>query len=192
MIRLFRNIDLGDTFIIYDSDDVANSFSVDSVYYVGNIKHVRLNAWTNMCAFNEKITFIEGSGTTAGLSYQRNFWYGDSYMLCHHKNGVKVAGNILFNDTCEVHFVGITENNFEKNLIKIFPDPTIDNLNIEIENLSSDNCVLSIFNMLGEKIYFQKIINRITKVDVSKLNKGIYFVLFDDRIPNRHYKFIKD
>src|SRR5436189_51048 len=76
-------------------------FLVDSVYYLGTLKHVRLTASAALCNQFEQITFIEGSGTTAGLDFQGNFYDSmNHYMLCQHKDGQKVAGNLLFNDTC--------------------------------------------------------------------------------------------
>ena len=187
-------LDLGDNFIIYDYANAANSLTVDSVYYINNKKHVRLNAWTTMCALNEKITFIEGSGTTASFHYQRdlNGSYVSSSMLCHHKDGVRVAGNILFNDTCYECSVGINENPSAAFTVNLFPNPTHDQLTIEILDFVSSNFNLTIYNLVGKKTYSQTLTNPLTSVNLSDLNSGIYYAVVTNNYTTRYLKFIKD
>lgn len=188
-------LNLGDTFNIYNSSNVANPFLVDSIYYASNKKHVRLNAWTNMCSLEEPITFIEGSGTTASFSYQREL-NGNSVassMLCHHKNGIKVAGNILFGDSCSFDCsIGIAEFNSNKNIVNIFPNPTIDELTIETNNIFSNNPILTIYNAFGERIISQKLINVLTTINTSNLYNGVYFLVVSDNISKKHQRFIKE
>jgi hypothetical protein len=183
------NLNLGDYFDIYDYTNTAHPFIVDSVYYVGNLKHVRLDIETVMCAMHEKITFIEGSGTTAGFTYQRQGI--NSYMLCQHKDGVKTAGNILFSDSCYVCEVGVAEKNPDGNTTNIFPNPAIDELNIEVMNMPSCNTRLAIYNIIGEMIYSQNISGKRTTVNVSEFGKGVYFVVVGNGISNRYQMFIK-
>lgn len=188
-------LNLGDNFIIYDYANVANPMTVDSVYYINNKKHVRLlNAWTRICGLEEKITFIEGSGTTAGFGYQRDL-NGDevtSSMLCHHKNEVRVAGNILFMDSCYVCSVGITENETTSTKINLFPNPTHDQLTIEIKDVDLSNFNLTIYNLLGNKVYSQCLTDPLTTIKVSNLNSGIYYAVVGASNSDRHLKFIKD
>ena len=155
-------------------------------------KHVRLNAWTIMCSLDEKITFIEGSGTTASFGYQRDFNGSvSSYMLCQHKNGVKVIGNFLFMDTCYVCTVGIPEYNSDANSVKIFPNPTLNEFNIEMKNTPINNYFLTIYNVLGEKIISQKLIERFTTINVSELQCGVYNIEIGNNFSNNHKKLIR-
>lgn len=187
------SLNLGDTFNLYNFSNVANPFLVDSVFYVSSKKHVRLNAWTSICGSEEKITFIEGSGTTASFIYHRVLFgsWVYSYMLCQHKNGVKVAGNNLFMDTCYVYSVGIEEYNSDLIAVKVFPNPTFDELTIETINSSSKNLQFSLFNLLGEKIIFQELANKLSTIDVSSLQKGVFFVVVSDGNSNYIQKVIK-
>jgi hypothetical protein len=187
------SLNLGDTFNIYTYNNVAYPFVVDSVYFAGSLKHVRLIALTVMCAFSEKITFIEGSGTTAGLNYQRklNGSSVNSYMLCQHKDGVKVTGNSLFNDLCFICDVGMDDHRNDANAIKVYPDPAVDMLSIEIKNLPPGDFDLKIYNFAGELFYSQKISKQLTAVDVSQLSGGLYFVVAGNGTSNWHQKFFK-
>lgn len=184
---------LGDTFNLYDYNNIPTSFIVDSVYFVNSLKHVRLDAWTMMCGLNEKITFIEGSGTTASFNYQRylNGNFVNSYMLCHQKDGVKVAGNFLFMDTCYVCLVGTQEYYFDANSVNIFPNPTLDYLNIETKNGTATRFYLRIYNIVGEEIISHKIIDNLTTISVSDLTKGVYIMVVDNNISKYHQRLIK-
>lgn len=184
----------GDNFIIYNYLNIANPMTVDSVYYVNSKKHVRLNAWTTMCALNEKITFIEGSGTTASFHYQRdmNGNYVSSSLLCHHKDGVKVSGNILFNDLCYECSVGISENVLNSIKVNLFPNPANERLTIEIKDFISSNLTLTIYNILGDKVYSLPLAEALTTINISNLNRGIYYTVVSDNNSDRHLKFIKD
>jgi len=183
------SLNLGDFFDIYDYTNTAHPFIVDSVYYIDNLKHVRIDKETVMCDLHEKITFIEGSGTTAGFTYQGHGI--SSYMLCHHKDGVKTAGNMLFPDSCYICEVGVPEKNPDGNATKIFPNPASDELNIEVKNMSLYNTRLAIYNIIGEMVYSQNINGKVTTVNVSKFDKGVYFIVVGNCISNRYLKLIK-
>lgn len=187
-------LNLGNNFIIYDYFNIGHPFAVDSVYYVNNKKYLRLNAGTAMCVLQEKITFIEGTGTTASFHYQRdlNGNYVSSSMLCHHKDGVKVAGNILFNDYCYECSIGIAENTSTPTKVNLFPNPTHDQLTIEIKDFIPNKFNVTIYNLLGNKVYSQCLSDPLTTIKVSNLNSGIYYTVVGDSNFDRHLKFIKD
>lgn len=187
------SLKLGDTFNLYNWSNDPNPFVVDSVYYVSSKKHVRLNAWTSICSMNEKITFIEGSGTTASLFYQRDLHgnFVTSYMLCQHKNGLKVAGNILFSDSCYICSVGTQEYNSDINSVKIFPNPAIDILSIETRANSLSNFNLTIYNVFGEHVISQPIKSILTDINISNLHRGVYIVKVGDSASNKLQMLLK-
>lgn len=186
-------LSLGDSFMIYNYFNEVELFSVDSVYYVSNKKHIRLTAWTDICSLTEKITFIEGSGTTASFAYQRglNGNSVSSSMLCHHKNGVKVSGNILFNDICYECSVGIGENDETAVDVSIFPNPTYDNLTIKVKGLIWGNLNLTIYDLVGNVIHSQSLTGSMTTINVSDLSTGIYFAVVGSGNSGSHLKFMK-
>ncbi len=166
----------GEFFLIYDAYGVPTSFQVDSSYYVNGLLHLRLTALSSMCGYHEKITFITGSGPSAGFNYQRKSdgFSVPTYMLCHYKNGIKVTGNDLFNDTCYMFEVGIAENLIDINKINIFPNPAADMINVDIKN--NDNCLLEIYNVMGILEKTEIITNQYKQIDIRDLMEGIYVI----------------
>lgn len=116
------SLNVADTFTIYDYGGTPEIFTVDSINYTGGKKHVYLNGGVFICSLLEPLVFVEGTGPNAGFNYQRTGGgsYLSSYMLCHWKDDLKVQGNLLFMDSCEVCMVGLEElNNEPAELIKI-------------------------------------------------------------------------
>jgi hypothetical protein len=183
----------GDNFIFYDYMNEELPITIDSVYYINNRKHLQLNAEIWMCMYGGKVTFIEGSGTTAGLSYQRNL-YGpslSSYMLCHQKDGIKVTGNNVFNDSCNICLTGMNETEFISANIIVYPNPANGNLTIEVKDILSSNFNLKIYDLLGRNIYFQNSETAITTINVSNLSDGIYDLVIENGVLDKHIKFMK-
>jgi PKD repeat protein len=72
--------------------------------------------------------------------------------------------------------VGINEINTES--ILIYPNPVSETLTIETPNLEIDQ--VKLINILGETLVSSKIVNSITKMNVSKFSMGVYFVQLID------------
>jgi hypothetical protein len=84
--------------------------------------------------------------------------------------------------------VGIKENNI--NNIKIYPNPTVNTLNISDENNAFENSIIEVTNYLGQTIIKQAYSNT---VDVSKLPIGIYTLEINIKGRQSFYsKFIKE
>lgn len=66
----------------------------------------------------------------------------------------------------------LTKINESKELLKIHPNPTSDNINIELP-FSNENFEIEIFTMLGQRV-FQT--NEKTRIDISNFEKGIYLL----------------
>lgn len=77
----------------------------------------------------------------------------------------------------------------DKYSFTIYPNPTTDFINIDgIDNsLISD---IAIYNTLGKKVYFAESIQN-SKIDVSNLNTGIYFISILNQNKTQTIKFIK-
>ena len=109
---------------------------------------------------------------------------------------VSVANNSLFST---LPIVAIVENsinqynlsttNFNTNLISIFPNPTSDYFTI---NSNSSNIFkIAIYDSLGKLIKNYNNIPSQTKVDISELEKGIYFLNVKNETLNFNTKIIK-
>ncbi len=78
----------------------------------------------------------------------------------------------------------ITENNIENN-INIFPNPTSNNIYIELKTYEKGE--IKIFNAFGKLVLNQQISSKTLNIDVSMLDNGIYLVKTD----NYTCKFVK-
>ncbi len=82
-------------------------------------------------------------------------------------------------------YLKTAENNF-KNTVKIFPIPAKNEINIySLEKIET----ASIYNSLGQFL-FQ--VNPISKIDIQKLEKGIYFLKIKTKQSETVEKFIKE
>jgi hypothetical protein len=172
---------VSDTFEIIDYNKEKNKVFVDTVFYKNNLKHIRfLNAHIGICdgGGEARLDFIEGTGSNAGLFSNIHGFETSmiSYLLCHEKNGVKVYGNTLFNDTCFVEIVGIPETTIEP-LYKVYPNPSNKVLFIELLDDQILEFSLLIYNSFGEQLVSSNHVNsRSTSIDISNLEAGIFFI----------------
>ena len=72
------------------------------------------------------------------------------------------------------------EENISSN-IKIYPNPTdgIFTLEMRGQDIGKTDYKIEIFNYLGQEIYDQEILMKMTEIDLSNKPKGIYFVLIN-------------
>jgi len=118
---------------------------------------------------------------------------GDSCSYCHII-GIDSSGNIIRTTgfTLVVQKPNMTTNILnkkeEETKIKVFPNPTNGIVTINGSNLSS----IEIYNLIGEKIYNQSNLKQQTsnEIDLSKSQKGIYFVKIYDGIKMYSQKII--
>lgn len=92
-----------------------------------------------------------------------------SYTYTDFKNCVNVAMQ-----TIKVEgYIGIEE--VSSDLIRIYPNPVHDYLNIEMESIPK---YIEVFNLPGKSLLTQKVDSEKFGLDVSHLSKGVYFVRF--------------
>lgn len=164
---------VGDKFYIHSSSD-SIARTVDSVYYQSNKKHVRLNSEIEMCGAIEKITFIEGTGTNAGLFYNGSVYFGtvDSYMLCHSNSTSLIYGNTFFADKCDVCETRINENSVKK--FHIYPNPA--NQWVTIDYPLNEPLTLEVFDLTGKKIMTQAANQNPMKIAINNFDPGVYLM----------------
>jgi hypothetical protein len=137
-----------DSFKIYNYALDSTYIYVDTLFINNGIKHIRFkHCYIHICAPDEQFEFIEGTGTNAGLFYI-DTWDANasfSYLLCHEKDGKKIYGNSLFNDTCFVDIVGINDV-IRENDVEIFPNPTKDLVTFRFKNQNNETYHLIIYN----------------------------------------------
>ena len=107
---------------------------------------------------------------------------GDSCTYCHII-GIDSVGNIIrdggFSLTVHNATTGISENAIQPVGFTIYPNPTTGIFQLTIDNgqLLPEG-ELSIYNMIGEKIYARDIkqLVNVTAIDLSAQSNGIYFM----------------
>ena len=83
-----------------------------------------------------------------------------------------------------------TKDNKLANAFSISPNPGNDRLNLKLSKLNS-NATVEVFDVLGKKIYVDKV-NAITKtVNVSQWNNGVYLVRLTTDSGTQTKRFVK-
>jgi hypothetical protein len=86
------------------------------------------------------------------------------------------------NGDCSIEPSDVTEE-FRHSGISLYPNPTCDIINIEIEN--PDNTTIEIYDVSGTLVFSKALDSKIEKIDISGLPKGIYIVkVIQDRAVN--------
>ena len=79
-------------------------------------------------------------------------------------------------------YTSTSVTNIVSNNLLVYPNPTRGNLNIEFENVGKKINSVSIVNVLGDKIYNERLELNTFKysrqIDLSNYSNGIYFVRF--------------
>ena len=78
-------------------------------------------------------------------------------------------------DYIDVHPIGISELDND-GLIKIYPNPAYNNLNVE--NATGEEIILSIFSLRGQQLLENRIPEGTTVINLEHMDAGIYFVRY--------------
>lgn len=131
--------------------------------------------------------------------------FGDGF-CCNYGNGAvllteTITGDTLFfNNTfngdsvvapfCLGNATGINENELIDLLI--YPNPTQNNITINVGNNQLTNASIEVIDMTGRSLRTQKISNQYNQVNLSELSKGIYFILFHNNLGSKVFKVVKE
>ena len=99
-------------------------------------------------------------------------------LLCYSKDDVVVYPDSTYN--CD-KTVDIEENIKEDQVLTLFPNPTSKFLNIKINTKPSFKASVRIFNVSGIEVHSCFITDKETQIDLSFLNRGVYFVQFSNQ-----------
>lgn len=82
--------------------------------------------------------------------------------------------------------------NTTTNTIAIYPSPASDYIVIETNTPSDQNEIISIYNIQGQLVHEQVLLEMKSRIDVSNLTKGIYIVHYNKKGNHITKKFIKE
>ena len=107
-------------------------------------------------------------------NFKIRFIASDSIRLGLYLDG----GSLVEAAVDDVYLYDETQSTFVEDLsvfnIDVYPNPTKNKVYIE----SVNSCKLKIYNLLGELILEEDIINELTEIDLSKQDSGIYYLEF--------------
>ena len=161
---------------IYDDGTyiaINGEFDPDSVINQCGYNIILTNSYNNL-------TTLDGTSFTAG-DYLITWFLKDSSGL--------ILDSCSFNLEIKDHS-GINENN--NNVIKLSPNPVSDILNVKLPILNTNNVNIKIFNLTGNKLLTEKSNSNTFNIDLSFLEKGVYFIKIETGRINYIGKIIKE
>lgn len=178
----------GDSVILsVDYDNRPNPIRVDSittVYFAEKDRRIfHITSYYDMIDswYSENYQWIEGIGKVDNfgkiIGPIKNFEWMVDELLCFWQSDQLNYSNPDY-PTCLIVHVGLDE--FENNgIIKTYPNPVKDKLNIEIEQPASIN-KLTIYNAVGQEQMKYNLHDRNTSLDISYLLTGVYLLKFEN------------
>ena len=142
---------------IFRSPVKYDTIIVESVFISEGRKHIRFNYLLDPYGETEYFEFIEGVGTNIGLFYQRAFsLISPHYLLCAFKDGIRTYKNQsnIFGGQCYIELTGIgfdndSQDNGSDEGMSLFPNPSLDRLNIHFEEESLKSKNIFVFTPSG-------------------------------------------
>ena len=88
---------------------------------------------------------------------------------------------------------GVTNVNGAKDGINIYPNPTAENINVDIQAVAGGNFRIEVLNLLGQSVNSITTKDHNVKIDVANLPAGCYLVdCYNDGVKIATAKFIKN
>ena len=159
------NLNVGDSFTFSSSSSFVGT--VDSIKFI-NI----FGATRKVIYFGPVLSFIEG----VGCSF---FGLNSNYL----NNGLDAFGYISsLNMLPENCFPLFNQNIIDNQTIEIYPNPTSQNIFINLNNIDIEKLKFSVFDMNGKKVNanFYPFNNQTYSFDASKLPIGNYFIKIEN------------
>ena len=98
-----------------------------------------------------------------------------------------------FTYQCVSNSLSINDDEFSKNSIHIYPNPTVSNIVLSNNSTSfSENDKLQIFSINGKQIYTSNITSKETNIDSSNYAKGLYFLVSNINGIVKTFKIVKE
>jgi hypothetical protein len=181
------SLSVGDTIPYISNESIYLLGSIDTINFGGKDRK-RFNM-VNEEGYSRGY-YIEGVGNLYGLLYPHQIELIGAYyrFVCFYESDELLYHNPDY-ETCFLNTMSIAENT--KEALNVYPNPTSNQLYVESKLVHSKS-VFEIIDIAG-KLIEKGCINENNSIDVSVLNKGIYFlkVMTDNKIISIN-KFIKE
>ena len=176
------NLQVGDTLPRVDFDSVHGMYGtyfsdyfytvgeVDSVLVAGNYhKRFKISYHEGQCVFY----LIEGIGASTGLiSWYLGScsWGYQSELICFMQDSINAYPD---GQECELIYLGVDEPKTKQH-IEIFPNPGPGVINLS--GLPDNPLTIQAFNLFGQKVYETSYVRGVSKIDLSRLPKGMFLL----------------
>ncbi len=161
------------TVVASASTTTINSFSLKTL----EMSFSNSDVWLLGTSITERIgttsgyMFPEYAGGNCGIvteewNYTFRCYYDSTFGL--YESGVA--------SSCD-YITGIKDIALNENLVKIYPNPSSSELNIEMENFSNSNYSVEIYSRIGQKLSSRKMNEKLISLSTDNLANGSYLVL---------------
>lgn len=172
-----------DTLVVVSVDTIQIGISYSKKWGLGT----KVNGVISDSGF---VSIIEGIGSTFGITAPLVLPFeNNDQLLCYSKDNLVLYPDSTYN--CD-KTVGIVEIIKEDQIFTLYPNPTTQVINIKINSKTPSKGHVRIFNMNGVEVHRSIIYEKETQIDVSFLNKGVYFVQFINQNKLESRLFIKE
>ena len=92
-----------------------------------------------------------------------------------------------------LHEKNLSLPGFEKQGFVLYPNPAREKLSLQTQSVLSAEARLVVYDLNGRKVHIQKADNGLSqKVDVSKLQPGVYLLGIEQNGSREYFKFVKE
>ena len=187
-----NNLDFKCTIYSNDSLDKGN------IYYKIYDKNKKNIFSFPLLLFSEKklLNQLSGVSLSLGTSKEDTIWLkADSIEIQFHFNPIHPYDSVyrLFViDEIYLSELLTTTILLEKQNFKIYPNPTQNILNIELQSIDNDQNHIEIYDLSGKQVYSSITSDKNIQVDVSELTQGLYIIKVYNNNFVLNQKFIKE
>jgi len=153
-----------------DTRDNQSGSDSSALYY--SFSYDQGNTWTA----NEKLS----DSFNPNLGYPNQSKMGDYFDMVSDNIGAHLSWSNTLNGEEDVYYSRIIPYSYvgidkvsKNNVFSEFPNPTSGALVITCQE---KQCLIEIFNILGEKVYSETSFNAITDINISAKAAGVYFI----------------
>jgi len=173
----------------------GNTFSFGATSYNGYIIKTDSNGISGCNEQNINLITQDITSLLVVGNHTPNVYTDSTLVVKPTQTIVRNDGDNLISNTLCYSVVGVEENENNKRNLKIYPNPSTNEVTLEFEQSNSENTQVEIQNVLGQTIYSETLKTNIGKqtktLDISSLNNGVYFIQLKNQNKIYSAKFIK-
>jgi PKD repeat protein len=143
--------------------------------------------------YPSKYVWDFGDGTKDSLTTTptHNYTSVGNYNVCLFVEDLTINESDLYCKQVDVSEITNINNYLQSDIINLYPNPASDNLIIESSSIS-ENQTISVYNLQGQLLLKQPMLQTKIKIDISALPVGMYYVELKKEKETMMGKFVKE